>query len=229
MVCLKHPGRYLAAVLLAIMVIATPGSALDLPGPVCDVLIHENLVELEDARIAVDLARSNYAAYEKIFAMIEELWAAGTIPRMEFLRAKYDRDAADLGLEEADLILQRQDALVEQYRIVCGESAFRIGTSEQANAIREAYLRYRRADCASLAKKIEIAGTRLEFSNEFLQRTLQLRRERFATNTQVILAELDVEREEKSLADARRRTAVCRAGLDKLEDDVDTASLQRSP
>jgi hypothetical protein len=39
--------------------------------------------------------------------------------------------------------------------------------------------------------------------------------------SQVILAELDVELEEKSLADAKRRTATCRSELPGLEAGVD--------
>ena len=59
---------------------ATPASAQDVPAPVCDVAIYEELSELADARAAVDLARSDFAAYEKIFDMIKGLWDAKTIP-----------------------------------------------------------------------------------------------------------------------------------------------------
>jgi outer membrane protein TolC len=210
---LTNPGKRLSAVLLALVASATPVFAQDLPAPFCEVVIHDEAAELEDARIAVDLARSDFAAYEKIFKMIEGLQEAGTIPHMDYLKAKYDRDAAKLALEASDLILERQAALVEQYRLICNKTASGSGPQERAGAIRKAYARYRQADCNSLAKAIEVAATRLEFNREFLKKTVELRREKFATNTQVVLAELDVDREEKNLADAKHRTATCRSEL----------------
>jgi len=210
---LANPGTYLLAVLFVLAASAMPSIAQDLPAPVCDVVIHDELAELEDARVAVDLAKSDFAAYEKIFKMIEGLQEAGTIPHMDYLKAKYDRDAAKLALEASDLILERQAALVEQYRLICNKTGSGGEPQERASAIRKAYARYRQADCSSLAKSIEVAATKLEFNREFLTKTIELRREKFATNTQVILAELDVDREEKSLADANRRTATCRSEL----------------
>ena len=210
---LANPGTFLLAVLFALVASAMPSIAQDLPAPVCDVVIHDELAELEDARVAVDLAKSDFAAYEKIFKMIEGLQEAGTIPHMDYLKAKYDRDAAKLALEASDLILERQAALVEQYRLICNKTGSGGEPQERASAIRKAYARYRQADCSSLAKSIEVAATKLEFNREFLKKTIELRREKFATNTQVILAELDVDREEKSLADAKRRTATCRSEL----------------
>ena len=190
----KH-GLLLSTILMIHGAIATSITAQDYPASVCRVVIYDELTELEDARLAVDLAKSNFAAYEKILKMIEGLWEAQTIPRMDYIKAKYDRDAAQLELEKADLILERQEALT----------------------IRKAYLNYRRADCDSQAKAIEVATTNLEYNREYLKQILKLRQENFATNTQVILAELDVELEEKSLANAKRRTAVCRAELPDLE------------
>jgi hypothetical protein len=213
-------GMFLSAILLALAASAMPVTAQDLPASVCEVVIHDELAELEDARINIDLAKSTFAAYEKILQMLESLWAAGTVPRMDYLKAKYDRDAAKLALEASDLILERQAALVEQYRLICNGAGSGSGTKERASAIRKAYVRYRRADCSSLAKAIEVAATKLEYNREFLKKTLELRREKFATNTQVILAELDVEHEEKSLADAKHRTATCRSELPGLEAGV---------
>jgi hypothetical protein len=84
----------------------------------------------------------------------------------------------------------------------------------------ETYLRYRRADCDSLAKGIDIASTNLEYRREYLKNILNLYKEKFATNTDVVLAELEVELEEKSLADARRRTSICRDEMAGAETNV---------
>lgn len=195
----------------------TPASAQDVPVPVCNVAIYEELSELADARAAVDLARSDFAAYEKIFDMIKGLWDAKTIPDMDYMKAKYDRDTAKLTLEKNDLILERQGALVEQYRLVCNGTTADSGKQNRAAAIRKTFLHYSRADCDALAKGIEIAANNLEYNRHYLQKIVKLRQDKFANNTQVVLAELDVEREEKSLADAKRRNEICRAELADLE------------
>ena len=210
MACVSRPLP-LAFCLLSIM-IALPAASQDLSGPVCEVMIYDENGELEDSRIDVDLDKSSYEAYQKIFKMIEGLWEGKTIPRMDYIKAKYDQDAAKLELERSRFVLERQAALVEQYRLICDESV-----PERSEAIREAYLRYRRADCDSKAKSIEVAATNLEYNREYLKSILDLKKEKFATDVQVVLAELDVEREEKSLTDAQRRTEECRSGLVGLE------------
>jgi outer membrane protein TolC len=212
----KH-GFLLLGILSILGMLATDAVAQDYPAAVCEVVIYDELTELEDARIAVDLARSSFAAYERILKMIEGLWEARTIPRMDYLKAKYDRDAAHLELEQADLILERQSALLEQYRLICSEVNSKTEMKNRGRAIREAYLKYRRADCGSQAKAIEVAATNLEYNREYLKKIVKLRDENFTTHTQVILAELDAELEEKSLADAKRRTAICRAELAEME------------
>lgn len=206
-----------SSISLAVLILYFGGgltAAQGLPTAACDLMIREEQSEFESAELAVSLARSNFAAYERIMVMIEGLWQAKAINRMTYIEAKYDRDAAKLALEEADLLLQRQSALVEQLRLICGS-----GGSEdrrRAGEIRETYLRYRKADCDSLAKAAEVAATNLEFNRELLTSVLNLRENNVATKPDVILAELAVEREEKSLADAKRRADACRAELSEL-------------
>jgi hypothetical protein len=194
--------------------------AQDLSAPFCEAAIYEEMTELEDARNATSLNQSTFAAYEKIFGMIKRLREAQTIPEMDYIKAKYDRDASKLSLEQADLILERQSALVEQYRLICYKPSADKENGDRASAIRKAYLQYRRADCNSLAKGIEIAANNLEYNREYLKKISKLRDEKFANNTQVIMAELDVEHEEKNLADAKNRAGVCRAELLKLESEA---------
>lgn len=206
----SRAGSWVIELLFVCIRMGTAG-AEELPAPVCELVLHDQLTQLADARIAVDLARSDFAAYERIFAMIQGLRDAKTLPEMDYLKARYDRDAARLTLEQADLLLGRQDALVEQVRLLCGGAGN--GKRDKAGAIRDAHLRYLRMDCEATAKAVDIADTRLEYHREYLRKIAKLRSESFATHTQVILAELDVEREEKNLADARTRTGACRAAL----------------
>jgi len=214
--------------MLLILLPSTSGSgavkAEETNYPLCDLVIYEEMSELEDARIAVDLAKSDFAAYERIFEMIEGLWKAKTIPHMVYVEARYDRDAARLALEQSDLILERQAVLVEQYRLMCGQVDGTSYAKDKETALHYMYLRYRRLDCDALAKSAEIAETNLEFDREYLKSILKLRKQNNATKTQVILAELDVEREEKSLADAKRRTAICRTDLKALESHANAPS-----
>ena len=209
----------LSAATLIFVVSAPSGIAQDILRPVCNLVIHDEQSKLEDARITVELAKSRHSAYLRIFEMIEGLWAARTISRMDYIRAKYDRDASRLELEKADLLLEKQTSLVDQYRLICDRTEPQHGKGERDEVIRKEYLHYRRADCDSLAKAIEVAETKLEYNRAYLQSILELRRGNVATQTQVILAELEVELEEKSLADARRRTEACRAQTAVLERD----------
>jgi len=191
-------------------------AAQDLSRSVCRSAIYDETVELEDSRLAVDLARSRYEAFEKIFKMIEGLWEGKTIPRMDYIKAKYDQDAARLQLEKYGLLLERQAALVRQYRMICSEAEDRKADLEKE--IWEAYLQYRRADCQAQAKGIEVAETNLTYNREYLENILKLRSQNFATQTQVVLAGLDVELEEKNLADAEQRASVCRDEIEKMEE-----------
>jgi hypothetical protein len=210
---MPHISRpWLFVVPLIFCIHAVAGISQDLSWPVCEVAIYEENTELEDLRINVDLAGSNFEAYQKIFKMIEGLWEGKTIPRMDYIKAKYDQDAARLELERSQLLLDRQAALVRQYRLICSSSE-----PDRQAAIRKAYLQYRRADCDSKAKSIDVAATNLEYNREYLKSVLDLKKEKFATDVQVILAGLDVELEEKSLADAQLRTKACRAELEGFD------------
>jgi len=191
-------------------------TAQDLASSVCRVAVYDETSELEDSRLAVDQARSRFETFEKIFKMIEGLWEGKTIPRMDYVKAKYDQDAARLQLEKYGLLLERQAALVEQYRLICRDAAG--GKADLEKAMRESYLKYRRADCEAQAKGIEVAETNLTYNREYLANILKLRSQNFATQTQVVLAELDVELEEKSLSDAKERTSVCRQEIRQMED-----------
>ncbi len=187
-----------------------PLIADDSAQPICRMQLHEEGVELTDAALEMDLSRSNLAAFEQIFKLIEGLRKIDGVDRMSYLRAKYDRDAARLSLEKADLILRRQSALIEQYRLICDGGNANLPADERGRALETSHRRYLQADCDAQAKAIEVADVNLTFNREWLASILDLRRGSVATAQDVIRAELDVEREEKSLADAKRRVEVCR-------------------
>jgi hypothetical protein len=207
----------LRAVALSSFVLALTGHgpvlSQSIPQPLCPLAIHEERLDLELYRLDVELARSDFAAFEKIFRMIEELWKSGAIERMVYVEAKYDRDAAELALEQAGLILQRQETLIEQYRATCEKLA----SEEEDPGADRRHLRYLQSHCDSLAKSVEVSTVQLEYDKELLASVLDLRAGEVATRIEVILAELDVEKEKKRLEDAMRRTAACRRELTELK------------
>jgi hypothetical protein len=184
--------------------------AADLRLPACDVAIHEERREREDAELELDVARSNVAAYGEIYGLIEKLWKADAVQRMNWLRGKYDYESAKLALERAELIVARERAEELQYRLLCGAPPAPASAAERDRALAKASRDYRDADCDQHAKAIQVAKVNLEFNRQLLASVLDLRKGDVATRQEVILAGLAVEREEKRLADAERRTAVCR-------------------
>lgn len=183
--------------------------------PICPLAIHDASLDLEEAILDTQLFRSAFSAYEEIYEMAAALVKDDAIDAMTHLKIRYDRDAAKLDLERADLQLIRQQALVEQLRLACdGESDG--SDKERTRELRLAYLRYRQADCDQQAKAIEVAETNLEFNQKWLASMLDLRRQ-VSTRPDVIRAQLDVKMEEQRRDDALRRTAACRAELEELE------------
>jgi hypothetical protein len=199
-------------VLALVALLAGTGSAYtqETPHPLCRAAILEEQVELEEARLQTDLSRSELDSYIEIFKLIEDLWKNDAIERMLYLQAKYDRDAARLTVDKAVLLLQRQEALIEQYRLACRDA------SGESDAIDRAHLRYRTAHCATLVKDVEIATVNLEFDRVLLASVRELRAGKVATRPHVIRAELDVELEEKRLATAKKRVGACNDELPAL-------------
>ena len=174
---------------------------------VCTALLDDERIQLADYGLEVELAQSRLAAFEKICTLVDGLWEAEAIPRMTWLEARHDRDAARLDLEAARLVLERQQMYVSQIEWACEASG-----DDRARKIREAHRRYLETDCERLAKSVEIAKINLEFDREWLASIRELREGDIGTATvqDVILAELEVQLEEQRLADAKARVEACR-------------------
>ena len=210
----SHPGP--CALLVAAMFLPAGQHALragDLRYPICDVALNEERSDRKDAELELDVSRSTVAAYRQIYELLEGLWAADAIDRMSYLHGKYDYESAKLTLERAELIVAREKAEEQQYRLICGEPAAGESAADRARALERASKEYYKADCDQWAKAIEVARVNLGFNRQFLASVLDLREGQVATRQDVILAELDVEREQKRLADAERRTEACRREL----------------
>lgn len=191
-----------------------PSQAADTILPVCPLALHEEALELQEAELQLRLYRSSFAAFDEIYNLVADLWEGEAIDRMSYLRARYDRDAAKLDLERADLQIIRQEALIEQLRLTCDHRSG--GEDEELESEMErAYLAYRRADCDQQAKAIEIAETNLAFNQQWLASILELR-DQVSTLPDVIRARLEVKLEEQKRDDAIRRTKACRAEVGEI-------------
>jgi hypothetical protein len=195
-----------------LFLLTSAGASADegLSSDLCRLVLEEERTELLDAELAVALARSGLAAYEEVFTLIEGLWEGEAVERMVYLGARHDRDSARLSLEAAELLLQRQRHLIEQFVMLCAAPAGGEEKGERRAALDRAFRDYLRADCAARAKSVESARVSLEFREQWLASTLELRAGEVATRTQVILARLDVEQDRQRLRDAQRRLEACR-------------------
>jgi len=171
--------------------------------PVCRVLLLEEQSERDDLALEVELADSWLKAYEEIFVLFDGLWKHDAVERMLYLKSKHDRDLAKLEKEHQAVLLERQDALLDQYRLFCSEDA-----SKAAHG--RAHTRYLKADCDGLAKRVEIARVDLEYSLVLLDSQLDLRKNHVATRQAVIQAEYEAEEARRRLADGERRVRQCR-------------------
>jgi hypothetical protein len=181
----------------------------------CELVLHEERLDLKEWELELSLARSDFAAFEKIFKLVDELWRDKAIERMAYLKSKHDRDAAKLALERADLIVERQEALIEQYRLACETLASGDTAKAHSRDVQRAHLRYRKAHCDSLSKAVEVAEVMLDFDRLLMTSVINLRAAQAAAQQDVILAERDVEKQETRLKDSKRRVEACRHDLVK--------------
>ncbi len=210
--------RVVIAVLLLPALVPCAAGADD---AVCVALLEDERVQLADYALEVELAEARLAAFEKIYALIDGLWQHEAIERLIWLEVRHDRDGARLELERARLILDRQQSFVERLRLGCVAS-----DGDRAQKIREARRRYLQADCDQQAKAVEAAKVHIAFGREWLGSIRALREGSIGTATaqDVILAELDVELEERRLADAKAHTEACRKAIASAEGQGKTPS-----
>jgi hypothetical protein len=107
---------WLAAMLTGTSFAVGPSLAENLQAPVCRVVLLEEQTDLEDLTLDLDLLRSEAAAMEQIFKLVDSLWKEEAIERIIFLEAKHDHDVARLAVEEGRLRVSSQKAVVEPDR-----------------------------------------------------------------------------------------------------------------
>lgn len=204
----------IALVLLAI----SPSGSLgdDPPRPICRLVLQEERDEREDLALAVELAAAELAAAEQIYELAEGLWKNDAIARLLYLDGKHTRDVAKLDHERLLLLLERQDALIDQLRLACGDRVSGELSQDERRAYDLAHARYVKADCGRLDKLSAIARVDLAYRQEVLASMRDLRENDVATRQDVIWAERDVEQAGKRLEDGGLRAARCRQELEAI-------------
>ena len=204
-------------VLAALAFLAMAPSALasgDMDRLLCRSLLLEEERALSDLQLEVDLARSRESAAGKIFDLLERLRRNGHVERMSYLAGKHDRDIAALAVRRWEVKVQRQDALLQQYRAVCGAVDGGSSLSGERRAEGEvAARRYISLDCDIRILDVSIHEVDLAYQKELKDSVQELRRGEVATAQDVIVAERNLEMAGQRLEQARRRNATCQAEL----------------
>ena len=146
---------------------------------------------------------------EEILVLLDGLWKNDAVERLIYLEGKHHRDVAKVSLKRARRRLERQQAVVEQYRLVCSAPLSEERAPETRRALEQAYQRYLEVDCEVRALDLAIVEVNLGHHQENLKSALDLREDEIVSREQVILAKRDVELMLKQLEQARQRAARC--------------------
>ncbi len=196
-------------VLNCVLLSQFPVLAHDGLAALCPFFLHETQTELADLELAVQLDETRLELAEEIFVLLDGLWKIDAVERLTYLAVKHHRDVAKISLERARRRLERQQAVVEQYRLVCSALFSEERAPEKRRALEQAYQRYLDSDCEVRALDVAVIEVNLGHLQENLKSALDLRENEIVSRQQVILAERDVELMLKRLEQARQRAARC--------------------
>ena len=218
---MTHPTASLArslhfpVMLLTVFVLGSgvaPRGDDELP-QLCRLILHEETSDREDYALELDLARTQVQATEDIFVLVDKLWKVKAHELLSYLGYRHDRDFALVDEKRAELVLGRQDTLLEESRLVCRALASGKTTKEQRNAIAEAHGRYLTLDCERLVQRVEMAKVDLDYAERVREAYIDLREFAAAAPIKVMEWNYEVEVATKKLVHAKRRATSCRAAL----------------
>lgn len=175
----------------------------------CPLYLEQTQTELEDLELAVQLDETRLEVAEEIFALLDELWRNDLVERLPYLAVKNNRDVAAVSLERARRQLDRQQAVLEQYRLACSAPSAQDQPSHDGRTPEEAHQRYLDADCHVRMLDVAVFEVDLEYHQEILRSALDLRQDDIASRQQVLFAERDVQVTLKRLEKARQRVVRC--------------------
>ena len=175
----------------------------------CPLFLQQEQTELEDLELAIQQDETRLEVAEEIFVLLDGLWQNDLVERLPYLGVKHRRDAEKISLERARRRLDRQQAVVEQYRLACSTPLGQEQVSDDRRALEEAYQRYLDADCELRVLDVAVFEVDLEYYQEILQSAVDLRQSDIASRQQVLFAEQDAQLTLTQLEQARQRTARC--------------------
>lgn len=177
----------------------------------CRVVLEEERQDRDVVALELDLARSELVAAEEVFGLLDRLWKSDATERLRYLSGKHQRDRTSITVERLENLLEQQEALIEQYQLICDADGSKAKTEEERRSIDKAWQRYRAAQCEVRMREVALAEVDLAYRLEVLASFRDLREHDVATRQDIVYSERDVEMSRKQLAQAKRLVAGCRA------------------
>jgi hypothetical protein len=207
--------RSFPVLLIAGLILAMPGasSAETILRADCRLVLEEERQHRDAVSLELDLARSELVAAEEVYGLLARLWEDDAVERLRYLTGKHQRDAAAIGVERFEQMLAQQEALIEQYRLICDAANSGSRSDEQRQEIDRAWQRYRRAQCETRVSQLGLAEVDLAYHLEVLASFRDLREHDVATRQDIVYSERDVEMSRKELAQAERLVKNCQEEL----------------
>ena len=182
-----------------------PAFADDAVYRICSLVRHQEQVDREELELEVELAEAHGTAAESIFGLVDRLWESDAVERIVYLAARHERDVAVLDVKRSQLLLQRQEAEIEQLAGICSPLDSDETAEDRRVELEQAHRRYLQADCHRIGNDLAIAEVDLAYFSEFLASVNDLREHDVATAQDVIRAERDVEMARKRVERNGRR------------------------
>ena len=175
----------------------------------CPLLLQQTQIELEDLDLAVQANETRLGVAEEIFVLLDGLFQNDLVERLPYLGVKHRRDVAEISLERSRRQLDRQQVVVEQYRLVCSAPVEQEHTSDDRRALEEAQQRYLDADCQVRGLDVAVFEVDLDYYQEILGSRRDLRQSDIGSRQEVLFAEQNVDLTLQQLEQARQRLARC--------------------
>ncbi len=209
---LKLSRQFMATALCALNCVLLgqlPVLAHDGLAELCPFFLHDRQTELDNLELTVQLDETRLELAEEIFVLLDGLWKDDAVERLTYLAGKHHRDVAKVSLERARRRLERQQAVVEQYHLVCSAVSAEERAREKLRALEQAYQRYLEADCELRELHVAVYEVELDYHQQIHQSAVELRQSDIASRQQVLFAEQDAQLTLTLLEQARQRTARC--------------------
>jgi hypothetical protein len=180
--------------------------------PVCPLVKYERQRDLDDSETELELVKNEDLARNKVFNMIEKLWAVRSIEREVYLDHKRLRDRTRVRIARLNTQISQLKIVVEQYVLTCDQ--VRGNPAEHLpERVNELQSEYRRLDCELLAKDSEIADIDYEFDQQILEATRTLVEGNIKSKHELVIDEYDLSQSRARSESYRRRTTICKEKL----------------